>query len=77
VFDSHGCARCHAIGGQGGRRGPDLTRVGADPSHTVEWLSEHIRNPKAHNPDSRMPGYAGRIPEQDLRALAEYLAGLK
>lgn len=58
-------------------KGPDLSHVGADAAHTAEWLSEHIRNPKAHQPQSRMPGFEGRISEEDLKTLSEYLAGLK
>jgi mono/diheme cytochrome c family protein len=85
VFQANRCARCHSIGGDaGGGSGPmgargrkvDLGKVGADPSHTVEWISEHLRDPKAHRPDSRMPGF-GKIQPQDLRDLAEYLASLK
>jgi cytochrome c553 len=60
-----------------GGRGPDLGMVGKDPEHTVAWLMEHIRNPKVHKPDSRMPAFEGKIKDDDLRALAEYLASLK
>jgi cbb3-type cytochrome oxidase cytochrome c subunit len=95
VFDAHGCARCHTIGGapmaggpprggppggkgmKGGTKGPDLAKVGANPTHTVEWLSQHIRNAKSHKPDSRMPAYEGKIKPEDVKALAEYLASLK
>ena len=90
VFDMQ-CARCHGIGegsagGFGGprggpgmarMRGPDLGTIGRDPSHTVDWLMEQIRNPKAHKSDSRMPAFEGKINDADLRALAEYLASLK
>jgi predicted Zn finger-like uncharacterized protein len=79
VFEANNCTRCHTIGGGGQRgrgRGPDLGAVGRDPEHTVEWLMEHVRNPKSHRPESRMPAY-GRIPQEDLRALATYLASLK
>src|SRR5437870_653403 len=65
------------MSGKMGGKGPDLTRVGADPAHTVDWLMAHIRNAKGHKPDSRMPPYEGKIQENDLRALAEYLASLK
>jgi cbb3-type cytochrome oxidase cytochrome c subunit len=58
-------------------KGPDLAKVGADPNHTVEWLAEHIRNPKAHKPESRMPAFAGRISDDELKPLTEYLASLK
>ena len=61
----------------GRAKGPDLAKVGADPKHTREWLVEHIRNPKTHNPQSRMPGFAGKINDEGLLALADYLASLK
>ena len=52
--------------------------MGADPEHTVEWLTTHIRNPKTHKPESRMPAYdENRINNEDLQALAEFLASLK
>jgi cytochrome c553 len=74
VYDSNRCSRCHRIGGAGGRRGPDLSRVGA--THPADWLSEHVRSPKSHRPDSTMPAF-GRLQPADLRALGEYLASLK
>lgn len=77
VFDAQNCAKCHSIAGQGSPRGRDLTRVGADPNHTSQWLIEHVKNPRAHNPNSRMPAFEGKITEQDLNALAAYLASLK
>jgi len=79
VYQANNCARCHASGGRGaggrGPRGPDLSRAGAD--HTVDWLVEQIREPRSHKPDSRMPSYGDKISEDDLRALASYLASLK
>jgi mono/diheme cytochrome c family protein len=87
VYAAYNCSRCHSVGGPGGpfpggprrmgRKGPDLAKVGADPGHTVEWLEEHVRNPKSHKPDSRMPGFEAKIKPEDLRSLAEYLASLK
>jgi cytochrome c oxidase subunit II len=84
VFQANNCSRCHSVGdgaggGMRGRgpRGPDLSRVGAKPSRTVQWLEEQIRDPQSHRPDSRMPGYAGKISEDDIHALAVYLASLK
>jgi len=77
VFDANGCIRCHAVGGQGGEGGPDLTRVGADAGHTPEWIVAHIKNPKAHNPRSTMPAFAGKINDKDLLAIGAYLSSLK
>ncbi|HZO87345.1 MAG TPA: cytochrome c [Chthonomonadaceae bacterium] len=77
VYDANGCARCHAIGGAGGRMGPDLSKVGAEPTHTPEWLVQHVKNPKSQNPASRMPPFEGKISDKDLLALGAYLASLK
>ena len=66
------------LGGKRGfARGPDLSKVGADSAHTVEWLTEYVRNPKSQKPDSRMPPFDGKISGDDLKSLAEYLASLK
>jgi mono/diheme cytochrome c family protein len=78
------CAKCHALSGstpaadgKGRGKGPDLTRVGADSSHTVDWIAEHIRNPKTHKSDSRMPSFEGKLQPSEIRALAEFLAEKK
>ncbi len=86
VFEAN-CARCHTIGGAGeggggrgrGRsRGPDLASVGRDPSHTIDWLMAFIRDPKSQKPEARMPKFDdSKISQQELRALAEFLASLK
>lgn len=77
VYASNGCARCHALAGQGGRSGPDLSHVGAESSHTSDWLVAYIKDPKTHNPGSRMLAFAGKITDKDLLALGAYLASLK
>jgi cytochrome c2 len=69
-------------GGPGGfmgrmGRGPDLGKVAFDPAHTPEWLAEHVRNPKAHRPASRMPPYEGKINDDDMKVLVDFLASLK
>ena len=79
------CARCHqtvAVTDQGGKkgrggRGPNLSTVSADPKHTKAWLTEHINDPKSHNPQSGMPKFAGRIKDDDMKSLVDYLASLK
>jgi mono/diheme cytochrome c family protein len=58
-------------------RGPDLGKVGANPDHTVEWLIAFIKNPKASKPQSRMPGFEGKLSDDDIKTVAEYLASLK
>jgi mono/diheme cytochrome c family protein len=77
VFDANGCARCHALNGQGGRQGPELTHVGAESEHTSDWIVAHVKNPRMHNPRSRMPSFEGKINDKDLLALGAYLSSLK
>jgi cbb3-type cytochrome oxidase cytochrome c subunit len=60
-----------------GGRAPDLGEVGKDPTHTMDWVMKYVRNPKSVKPEARMPQFEGRIKDEDLRALAEYLASLK
>jgi cytochrome c oxidase cbb3-type subunit III len=38
-----GCSNCHMVNGDGGRLGPDLSRVGA--SRSISYLIDSIRNP--------------------------------
>ena len=42
-FGGAGCSRCHMFGGQGGRLGPDLSRIGEE-KHVAE-LKEAITKP--------------------------------
>ncbi|MDE2125513.1 MAG: cytochrome c [Armatimonadetes bacterium] len=77
VYAKSGCANCHAIGNAGGRGGPNLTDVGQESSHTVKWFEVQVTNPKAHNPDGRMPAFKGRVQGKELTALATYLTTLK
>jgi cbb3-type cytochrome oxidase cytochrome c subunit len=59
-------------------QGPELTRVGQDPAHTAEWIQAHIRNPKSHKQQSRMPPFGpDKITDEKLKELADYLASLK
>ena len=64
-------------GGPGRGGAPDLGKVGADPAHTTEWLSQYILNPQEVKPDSKMPKFEGKMSEDDLKNLVEYLASLK
>jgi mono/diheme cytochrome c family protein len=60
-----------------GVKGPDLGNVGQDPAHTVDWFKAQIRSPKSHKPKARMPSFEGKIKDEDLNALAEYLTNMK
>jgi cytochrome c1 len=43
----------------------------------VEWFIKFIKDPKAVKPQSRMPSFAAKLSDDDLKAVAEYLATLK
>jgi len=47
------CSRCHMVFGQGGRLGPDLSRVGA--TRPRDYLVESIRNPDAELTERFVP----------------------
>ncbi len=82
LYDANGCVRCHgqiqSDGGEGApkgpRKAPDLSKEGA--KRDKDYIAEHITNPKAHNPNSRMPPAKNLQPEQ-VQAIANYLSSLK
>jgi mono/diheme cytochrome c family protein len=70
IFDTN-CFRCHNP--KKGKK--DLTGVGQDPKHTIDWIVEQIRDPQAHK--SKMPPFGkDKLSDEDVRAVAEYVKGL-
>ncbi|MBD2870638.1 c-type cytochrome [Paenibacillus arenilitoris] len=63
------CVSCHAADLSGGM-GPDLQHVGAEMS--VEEIHAQISNG-----GNGMPAYKGQLPEEQIAALSEWLAGHK
>lgn len=85
VFLASGCAACHEIRGvaEGGRLGPDLTRVGARGSlgagmwrmnqgNMAGWIAD-VGDMK---PGAQMPSY-NHLSGPELRTLSAYLVSLK
>ena len=75
LFREGECIQCHTINGKGGAVGPNLTSVGS--RRTKDWIVQQIKRPSSHNPSTAMPSFAGKMSEQDINDIAEYLAGLK
>ena len=75
VFRREKCMDCHTLKGKGGSVGPNLTYVGSKRSR--DYIIQQIQDPKSHNPNTEMPSFGTRLPEQDINALADYLSGLK
>ncbi len=70
IFLSEGCTNCHSFKGHGGGTAPDLTAVGERRS--TFWIMAQIKDPKSHNPDSRMPEF-GDLSLFERYAIARYL----
>jgi len=69
------CSACHMIDFEGGAAGPDLTHEGA--RRDAKWLKDWIAEPEAIDPAANMPPFSGRLTDQQLSAIANYLAARK
>jgi cytochrome c oxidase subunit 2 len=85
LFDAQGCGACHTITGTPhvGIIGPDLSRFGERLTlgagilpPTTENIAAFIRAPQQAKPGVRMPAYP-QLSEEDARAIADYLKGLR
>jgi cbb3-type cytochrome oxidase cytochrome c subunit len=70
IFMREECSNCHNFKGQGGELAPDLTAVG-DRRSTL-WIMAQIKDPRSHNPDSRMPEFK-HLSIIERYAIARYL----
>lgn len=66
LFHERGCEYCHRISGFGGRRGPDLTTIGAELSR-IE-MTERIEEGGVN-----MPAFAGILTSAEVQALVAFL----
>ena len=73
VFQYKDCRNCHALGGSGGRRGPDLTAVGM--RLTRDQLIDQVSNGTPGG--GLMPAYGKQMPEAEMAALADFLVSLR
>ncbi len=85
LFVKHGCAGCHGIRGvtSATTLGPDLTLFGQRQTvgagaliNATDNVARFIRAPEAVKPGARMPGF-DMLPDDDVRAIAHFLSGLK
>jgi mono/diheme cytochrome c family protein len=72
-FKGLGCVRCHSVGGEGGKYGPDLSFVGFRKD--AAWLDQWLQDPHAWRDQTVMPDF--NLPERIRAPLVQYLAGLK
>ena len=70
VFQNNQCRNCHAIDGQGGHRGPDLTSIG-----TIQTEPQLVR--QIIQGGGNMPAYGKNLSPQQIKALTAYLVSLR
>ena len=70
VFQNMQCRNCHAIGGEGGHRGPDLTAIG-----TIQTEPQLVR--QVLQGGGNMPAYGKNLSPEQIRALTAYLVSLR
>jgi ubiquinol-cytochrome c reductase cytochrome b subunit len=70
LFHDKGCLNCHWIVNDGGRRGPDLTEVGAR-------LSKNLMILRIANGGVNMPAYASNLTPEEMEALVAFLQSRK
>ena len=73
IFFSQGCYGCHRIGVAGTPIAHDLSKVGN--KYTEDQLARWLRDPASQKPGAHMPKLA--LTEDEIRALARYLASLR
>lgn len=71
------CSACHGTRGQGASPFPRLIGVSAKPRRTVEDIIGLLNNPEAYGIQPPMRSYADKLTEDEKRAIAEWVAGLK
>jgi ubiquinol-cytochrome c reductase cytochrome b subunit len=70
VFQNMQCRNCHAVGGEGGHRGPDLTAIG-----TIQTEPQLVR--QVIQGGGNMPAYGKNLSPEQIRALTAYLVSLR
>ena len=73
VFFGQGCYGCHRLGAAGTPIAYDLSHVGS--KYTQGELEKWLRDPASQKPTAHMPRLS--LTDEEIRALAKYLAALK
>lgn len=69
------CASCHALNGQGGTLGPDLTGIG--DRRPLSFLEAFTRDPSSVLAGTTMPAFKNRLSAEQINDIAAYLFSQK
>ncbi|MBV8842276.1 MAG: cytochrome b N-terminal domain-containing protein [Bryobacterales bacterium] len=72
IYQSNGCADCHALNGEGGKVGPSLN--GLRLRHEAQWVKDHFADPDKFSPGSEMPAF--NFKPADLDKITNYLIAI-
>lgn len=86
VFQQN-CLSCHAVDGTKGLKVPDIAPnlaafgdrevLAGFVEKTDENIAQWIKNPQSLKPGNTMPAFEGKLDDQQVASLVEYLNGLK
>jgi len=75
------CAQCHGASAEGGRQGPfrfpPLVNVSNKPRRTSDDIVALLKDPTAYGLQPPMTSFVGKLTEEQMREIAEWLAKLK
>lgn len=75
------CAQCHGSQGQGAQQGPlkfpPLLDVSAKPRRTVDDIVALLKDPTAYGLQPPMRSFAGKLTDEQMRQIAEWIVKLK
>ncbi len=81
VMYSKFCSQCHGQSGEGARLAgaqlPPLLGVGAKPRRTVDDIVALLKDPNAYGLKPPMTSFAGKLTEEQMREIAEWVVTLK
>ena len=75
------CVQCHGASAEGGRQGPfrfpPLRNLSAKPRRTVDDIVALLKDPRAYDLQPPMTSFSGKMTEEHMRQIAEWLVQLK
>jgi ubiquinol-cytochrome c reductase cytochrome b subunit len=81
IMYSKFCAQCHGEQGEGARQGPlrfpPLLNVSAKPRRTADDIVALLKDPAAYDLKPPMTSFSGKLTEEQMREIAEWVVKLK